>query len=239
MDAGVIKCLKGFYRTNFCRQILSIVESSKNFVPTDIKFFQALEMLNSSWDDEIKPSVISNCFRHCGFFRTKCRQELLEFEDINELPGEDCADSELDLLSKEYNQNFTESKFDDFVEVDKYLCTSAPFNEMVQEESTSNENLDLDESDNFEEEVSIEQEIKISTYEAMKMINCLKLFSTQKVEDESDISFIDLPLKISGSKRVDDDIQHNDVQEDGECEDEDVEDEGDDGEFVINENNKR
>ncbi|CAF0885572.1 unnamed protein product [Brachionus calyciflorus] len=66
-----------------------------------------------------------------------------------------------------------------------------------------------------------------------------KNLEVEQVEDESDISFIDLPLKISGSNGVDDNIQHNDVQEDGECEDEDVEDENDDGEFVINENNKR
>ncbi|CAF1057970.1 unnamed protein product [Brachionus calyciflorus] len=193
MDAGVKKCLKGFYRVKFCRQILSLVEKSNKFVPTDIKFFQSLEMLNSSWDEELKPSVISNCFRHCGFFRAKCRQEPQDFDDIVELPFDDSAESELELLDKEYNQNFAESKFDDFVDVDTFLITSAALDEGINEDVSCNE--DLDDPEDLETDQVLEEEIKISKSEAIRMINGLKLFSTQIGTKEESLELLEIIRK--------------------------------------------
>jgi hypothetical protein len=39
-----------------------------------VQFYQAVEIAVSSWDDASR-KTISNCFRHCGFFRAKCSME--------------------------------------------------------------------------------------------------------------------------------------------------------------------
>ena len=127
--------------------------------------------------------------------QVKCRQEPQDFDDITELPVNDSAQSELELLDKEYAQNFTEAKFDDFVDIDKFLPTSAPLNEVFIEDVACSENLDLDDPDDLETDQVTEPEIKISKSEAISMINSLKLFSTQIGTKEESLELLDIIRK--------------------------------------------
>ena len=109
MDAGVIKCLKGAYRLKLAYKLVSLIDASDNerVKSTAITLFHAIEMLKAAWDD-LSPSTISNCFRHCGFFEAKCSTEPIEL--VEPEPVVDMAqyvNYELNKLNEEFKNDGT------------------------------------------------------------------------------------------------------------------------------------
>ncbi|CAF1128840.1 unnamed protein product [Brachionus calyciflorus] len=109
-------------------------------------------MLNSAWDQEVNPSVISNCFRHFGFFSAVlCRPEPIEY-------NEKIVESEINSLSLEFSSHFLDSNFEIFVKIDKKLST---YNNLEEVLPTSS-NLELLNTTEVEsEDDEVEQEIEL------------------------------------------------------------------------------
>ena len=72
MDAGVIK---GYYRLKLARKLIQFVEN-ESVGSNQVKFYEACEMAVSSWNDLTYQTI--NCFRHCGFYKAKCREEEID-----------------------------------------------------------------------------------------------------------------------------------------------------------------
>ena len=79
MDAGVIKCFKGNYRVKLVRKLIQHVsETNCPINSNQILFYEAVTMAYLAWE-ELNQKTISNCFRHCGFFKAKClSQEIID-----------------------------------------------------------------------------------------------------------------------------------------------------------------
>jgi hypothetical protein len=80
MDAGVIKCFKSYYRTRVAKFSIKWIDNNQfgdQLKQNAVQFYQAVEMAVSSLDD-VSRNTISNCFRHCGFFRAKCSMEEID-----------------------------------------------------------------------------------------------------------------------------------------------------------------
>ncbi|CAF0974008.1 unnamed protein product [Brachionus calyciflorus] len=168
MDAGIIKCLKGYYRVKICRKIISMVENKEEVTPSSIKFFDALEMLTSAWNYDLKPEVISNCFRHCGFFNAKCRDEPVEHEDV--------ISREMAEMRNTFSSFYKESTLDDFIELDSTLLTNEPLELLVDNVSEIQEILEDDKDDKDDEMVQLK---KVKRSEALNAVEILKLFAVQ------------------------------------------------------------
>ena len=74
MDAGIIKVFKGLYRVKMARKLITLVEEEESIPANFLKMHQAVEMAVKSWE-EVSSTTISNCFRHCGFYKAKVRIE--------------------------------------------------------------------------------------------------------------------------------------------------------------------
>jgi hypothetical protein len=79
MDAGVIKVFKVYYRLYAARKIISIIENGYQIHATTITLLMAISMACNACSD-LSTATISNCFRHCGFYRAKCRTESVGIE---------------------------------------------------------------------------------------------------------------------------------------------------------------
>ena len=73
-------------------------------------------MLTDVWEST-KSDLISNCFRHVGFFKAKCSSESIE-------PAEDLLSKTLIEQSNEFNSLGTTFAFDEYVMADQYVPTS-------------------------------------------------------------------------------------------------------------------
>ena len=74
MDAGVIKCLKGYYRVSLARKFCSMLESNEIITSNSIKLYEAIEMLVHSWNSSVSKETISNCFSLAIFFAQRFDQ---------------------------------------------------------------------------------------------------------------------------------------------------------------------
>ena len=104
-----------------------------------VQFYQAVEMAVSSCED-VSSKKISNCFRHCGFFRAKCSNEIMD-EEYDEFKQKAVHFKTIVKEEKCY--------FEAFVNIDDHLSVAIPLNEhllsetVVQEETTLDINGDL------------------------------------------------------------------------------------------------
>ena len=78
-------------------------------------------MLTDAWEST-KSDLISNCFRHVGFFKAKCSSESIE-------PAEDLLSETLIEQSNEFDSLGTTFAFDEYVMADQYVPTSEPLSE--------------------------------------------------------------------------------------------------------------
>jgi hypothetical protein len=89
MDAGIIKCFKGLYRLNLAKKIITNIECGLPAAATEVKFIHAMQMLTNAWKS-LKPNIIVNCFKKCGFYRTfdkstesvECIEDETQFNDL-------------------------------------------------------------------------------------------------------------------------------------------------------------
>ena len=124
MDAGIIKCFKGYYRTRAARFLIKWNEQNQfgdKLKQNAIQFYQAIEMAVSSWGD-VTSKTISNCFRHCGFYRSKCSIEVIDNEY-----------DEFKLIDEQFKRVVKEESVDleTFVAIDNNLSVSGLLNEII------------------------------------------------------------------------------------------------------------
>lgn len=165
LSIGVVKCLKANYRMKLCRKMCALGE--KNPDSDAIKLFNVIEMLSYSWDNEIKSSLVVDCFKRCGFYQAK---GISDEEIVSENDG--CIQNELENIYKNFTRIYPEINFDEFVDIDKNLVTNAA----IVEESTSG---------NDEDFLITKDNEKI---EAINAIDALKLYFVRNfTEDLKDI----------------------------------------------------
>lgn len=128
-------------------------------------------MLSSSWN-ELDKEIVSNCFRHCGFFRAKFREEPFEPEILFEI------ENELKSLEIDFNYIHPNFSFNDFLSVDNELQISEPLEEIVPlpldiandgEIEEINDIIDL--SDN-----EVEEERSYERFEVLEFIQKIKKY---------------------------------------------------------------
>lgn len=84
MDIGVIQNLKTFYRQHIVERMLFCLNSEKAYA---IDLLGATNILAIAWNS-IKPEVIANCFRRCGFGDPAASGHVEEAAQI--LSGDNC-----------------------------------------------------------------------------------------------------------------------------------------------------
>ena len=114
MDAGIIKWFKGSYRVKLARKLIRLVDSTLTHIRSnEVVFCEAVCMAHAACD-ELNPTTITNCLRHCGFYRAKClREEIIDPYD------------EFSLLKSNFEVIIPKDKNIDFEQyVDQNLITS-------------------------------------------------------------------------------------------------------------------
>lgn len=165
LNTGVFKCLKANYRMKLCRKMYALGEKKPDF--DAIKLFSVIEMLSYSWDNEIKSSLVVDCFKQCGFYQAK---GISDDEIVSENDG--CIQNELENIYKNFKRIYPEIKFNEYIDIDKDLST----NESIQDESII---------DNDEDPCKAKDDEKVL---AINAIDTLKLYFVRNfTEDLKDI----------------------------------------------------
>ena len=107
MDQGIIKNLKGHYRSKLCSRLIAELDldttrQMKDLVKS-INLLDCLHLLSESWSS-VKTETIANCFRHGGFKRTDQANIEEEMPDI--------------LGDVEIPESMTREEFNDHVSLD-------------------------------------------------------------------------------------------------------------------------
>jgi hypothetical protein len=170
MDAGIIKCFKGGYRVKLARKLICLVDSNSTHIRSnEVGFSEAVCMAYAAWN-ELNPTTITNCFRHCGFYKAKCiREEIIDpdYDEFNLLK----SDFEI-IVPKEEKLDFEQ-----FVAIYQNLCTSEL--KIIASSHTIDtcDNNSNDTNDSQEQNEEIED--RISVNEAVHCLDKLKLYSLQ------------------------------------------------------------
>lgn len=186
MDAGIIHCLKSYYRTEIARLRLVAYETKSDF---NIDLLTALRLLKKSWNS-VSSETISNCFRHANFVpqnATDC-----ETPDVQEVTDSGNVWERLrnaGLIPDEFS-------FEDFVATDSDVAVR----EIPSEESILAGGI-FNQSDGVsEEEYDAHEEVQVSppsTKEAVEMIRRLQLFFECRPEDNHECMTILMKLESS------------------------------------------
>jgi hypothetical protein len=122
-----------------------------------------------AWN-ELNPRAISNCFRHCGFYKAKCVREEIIDPDYNEFNSLK-SDFEI-IIPKEEKLDFER-----FVAICQNLCTSELKIIASSHTIDTGDNNSNDTNDSQEQNEEIED--RISLNEAAHCLDKLKLYSLQ------------------------------------------------------------
>ena len=194
MDAGVIKCFKGYYRTRMAKLLIKwVAENQFGALKSNaVQFYQAIQMAVASWED-VQVSTVSNCFRHCGFYKAKCLVEAIDAE----------YDEYKDIEAK-FNSIIPKDEaicFDDYVNIDNHLSVSEPLNENPTtddntEINTAPANVDIN-GDLDEENTSDGAEVRIINLQmTVAHLEELKLYALQRSNKEFSNKMLKLIIEL-------------------------------------------
>jgi len=137
-DLGIIECLKSNYRKAMMHRLISSMDLN-NKTPEKLTVLRAMYLIAAAWD-KVQPHVISACFRKAGFV-------------FDQLGGEEeDAEPEVIVEPPPFWEKVSDGlPFEDFVNVDKNLSTSAFLSDeeiaaevRVQEDDSQSENEEGD-----------------------------------------------------------------------------------------------
>ena len=163
MDAGIIKNVKYFYRTEIIRRKINSIDCG---VELDINLLQAIIMLDKAWA-KVTSNTIRNCFRHVGFtLRTIDTEVAVTRNDPLE-----CFVVE----GQEFSAVSENVPMDDYIDCDTFLsvCEHPSTNTRVSNKVETPE--EDEESDTVEEVETVEDLQTVSAKEALEAVECLKL----------------------------------------------------------------
>ena len=196
LDAGIIQSFKSKYRKKLMRYVIARVKDDllASEITKQIDVLQAIEWVAKAWD-EVTPETIKNCFSKCGFSKKPCESE------------DDLVDEEfLELFNELTDSEMTAEEYIDF---DIETCTSIPIvnsdevdwkvssvekcvNEYLRKESGVSDIEEVpsndDDDDHDGDEYVDKSEEKITTFEALTMVDKLINLQDLSTEDRANLS---------------------------------------------------
>lgn len=140
LDLGIIKNFKHYYRKDIVRRQLSDLE---NNVPlSQINLLDAIYIISKTWNNDVKATTISNCFKKAGFLSEWCEEDdipLSELRQMMPVVSETIAEETETPSAWDKLQNllgFSET-FEDFVTFDDDVITTQVFDDEEIIESVS------------------------------------------------------------------------------------------------------
>lgn len=109
LDAGVIKCFKGYYRKQLVERAVCMLDAGKE-VKMTFSILQAIHFVVSAWF-QVSPATLQNCFRKCGFGESR------ETNDTNTVNEEQLISEDWEKLAPR------DVNFDTYATVDSELAT--------------------------------------------------------------------------------------------------------------------
>ena len=164
MDAGFIKNVKYFYRTEIIKRKINSIDCGVEF---DINLLQAIIMPDKAWA-KVTSNTVRNCFHHVGFtLRTLDTEVAVTSNDPLE-----CFVVE----SQEYSAVLEIMPKDDYIDCDTFLsvCEHPSSIRLVSNEVETTE--EDEESDTVEEVETVEDLQTVSAKEALKAVVKLQAF---------------------------------------------------------------
>ena len=193
LDAGIIKTWKVYYRRKLLRYVVSQIDDADgpkkaSEIVKSVHLLMAIRWMVNAWE-EVKPEVITKCFKHVGMYPDETESMLTEDDPFD---GEELLELQ-DLLSKmstPEQELDASSAFDDDVEAyEPSVDTSLPNwretlrAEIVEDSEDPTETGDPgDETDDFDQPLKT-PEVK-NVHEAILLTNKLTEFSEWKGNEE-------------------------------------------------------
>ncbi|XP_017624694.1 CENP-B homolog protein 2-like [Gossypium arboreum] len=82
-DAGIIRVIKIYYQRRFYFSILEDYEKGE-INPEKINVLDAIHFINATWNIDVKPTIIANCFRHC---KIRFEEDMPLEQEIGDVEG--------------------------------------------------------------------------------------------------------------------------------------------------------
>ena len=191
MDQGVIRSLKGKYRSRLIKLIIKAIDSNKN-IPK-INVLDAMKLLTLSWED-VTENTVQNCFAKA---RISNDDQLRAQNDLDDPFIE--LRSSIEELLKNFSERNSEEFLDDispeeFTNLDDSVVTAEPVltDELIIEMVRKGEDEDVESDDDDESanaDVSIE---KPGTVEVRNAVESLMNFSLFSISDKIRTSTIEI-----------------------------------------------
>ncbi|OAE35393.1 hypothetical protein AXG93_2587s1080 [Marchantia polymorpha subsp. ruderalis] len=98
-DAGIIRTFKAYYRRRFNNILLQRLEANVDN-PEKISNLEGMQIAMAAWKEDVKPTMIQNCFRHCKL-RTEDAGQETTLEEL-EPPADVIAELEQQIARLPY-----------------------------------------------------------------------------------------------------------------------------------------
>ncbi|XP_037931688.1 CENP-B homolog protein 2-like [Teleopsis dalmanni] len=164
LDQEVIQNFKIFYRTLLLKHLLRKIDTTRSAseLAKSINVLEAVYFLKTSWD-KVKATTIQNGFCKAGF--SKSNESFSDFDPEDDIP--------LALYAKFQEGPDLANDFDDFLKIDRNVCTEDNNIEIEFEEH--NDKMDISDSD---EEPNEEISDPITSYDdSLTLVARLKQFA--------------------------------------------------------------
>lgn len=175
LDQGIIRAWKSRYQSLLLRRLIALMDSAEkiSLLMKDISVKNSIDFAVSAWDD-LLPSIIENCFRKSGLWKSTSDSEGIYIEAV-----ENSAEDQQNKLSSFMFQLKFGDKADTYVNFDIDFevfdafqpDTRAEAGKQLQEQG-SNDLADILSA--CEEEIEIDSEPTMSNKEATKALDSLK-----------------------------------------------------------------
>ena len=165
LDAGIIRSFKHEYRKLLAQKRLMAYDAQCDF---KFNLLDALTLIKKAWNF-VSQETIKNCYLKCGFKD----QEVMEISELEELP--DLVDGKMEVVWArllECNLRESEFTFDDYIELDNQVITSATLDEFVVDNVSQ-----IDESDSDMEAIEENSENINLEIEKPTLKECLDALS--------------------------------------------------------------
>ena len=179
MDQGIIKNLKGHYRSKLSSRLISELDLDSNSkmkdVVKNVNLLDAAYLLSEAWDD-VKQETVANCFRHSKFTKREISNENLDVLGDIVLP-----------------ENMTMGELMDQIDIDKDVEVAGSYTDeqLVEEVKRKRQKTDFIDHDDDDE-----TEVDIPTAEVLAALKIVRQFSQKNNYSQDIISLRNIERKI-------------------------------------------
>lgn len=188
LDQGVIQNLKCYYRRRVLKKTIEHMEENKKF---SITLKDCVDDVTKSWDIDVKPETIANCFKNAGFGQCTVWEEEDDIplvflkEQLNHINKENTT-----VIQTEYESwvhlNISQGTgtLDDYMQVDDDLVTS----EFPTDVDIVKSYLDMDDSESDDEQEDFQPPSNDMVANSIRILNLY----LQTNEDTTECIYRDL-----------------------------------------------